>query len=115
MRGVLRGVLVAPVCLALTAVPASTIEAQAPEQRLTTPSMSYPHEFSAIRGLLELPGGRLLIADGLGQAIVVVDLAAGSADTVDGLGRDRRSTDSQTAYTDCPAIRFSWLIWVMAA
>jgi len=87
MRGVLRGVLVAPVCLALTAVPVSTIEAQAPEQRLTTPSVSYPHELSAIRGLLELPDGRLLIADGLGQALMIVDLAAGSADTVGRTGQ----------------------------
>ena len=87
MRGVLRGVLVAPVCLALTALPASTIEAQVPEQRLTTPNTSYPHEFSAIRGLLELSGGRLLITDGLGQTLMVVELAAGTADTVGRTGQ----------------------------
>ena len=87
MRSVLRGVLAAPVFLAFVAVPFSTIEAQVAEQRLTTPSASFPREFSTIRGLLELPDGRLLIADGLGQALMIVDLATGSADTVGRTGQ----------------------------
>ena len=87
MRSALRGVLAAPVFLAFVAVPFSTIEAQVAEQRLTAPSASFPREFSTIRGLLELPDGRLLIADGLGQALMIVDLAAGSADTIGRTGQ----------------------------
>ena len=87
MRSVLRGVLAAPVFLAFVAVPFSMIEAQVAEQRLATPSASFPREFSTIRGLLELPDGRLLIADGLGQALMIVDLAAGSADTIGRTGQ----------------------------
>ncbi len=87
MRSALRGVLEAPVFLAFVAVPFSTIEAQVAEQRLATPSASFPREFSTIRGLLELPDGRLLIADGLGQALMIVDLATGSADTVGRTGQ----------------------------
>jgi hypothetical protein len=61
--------------------------AQVPEQRLTTPAASFPQEFGAVRGLLELPDGRVLVADGLGQALMLVDLVAGSADTVGHLGQ----------------------------
>jgi len=73
--------------MAIAAVSASAVEAQGTEQRLGTPVASYPTEFSAIRGLVELADGRLLIADGLGQALMIVDLAAGTADTVGRTGQ----------------------------
>jgi hypothetical protein len=56
--------------------------AQVQEQRLTTPLASYPESFSSVAGLLELRDGRVLVADGLGQALVVLDMTRGTADTV---------------------------------
>lgn len=53
---------------------------------LTTADASFPESFSTIRGLRELPDGRILIADGLGQVLVIVDLDAGTADTVGRVG-----------------------------
>ncbi|UCD24274.1 MAG: hypothetical protein JSW51_14845 [Gemmatimonadota bacterium] len=87
MRGKLRGAPPAPVCLLIASLPLSSASAQVEEQRLTEPSATYPHEFSAIRGLLELPDGRLLIADGLGQALMIVDVTAGTADTIGRTGQ----------------------------
>ena len=59
-----------------------TLSAQIQEQRLTTPASSFPEAFSNVGGLLERPDGRVLIADGLGQTLVLLDLAAGTADTI---------------------------------
>ncbi len=61
----------------------------AESQTLTTPATAdaaFPESFSTVRGLRELPDGRLLIADGLGQALMIVDLDAGTADTVGRVG-----------------------------
>jgi sugar lactone lactonase YvrE len=82
----LRGAWTVPTYLLLSAI-LTPVGAQVPEQRLTTPAASFPKEFAAIRGLLELPDGRVLVADGLGQALMVVDLAMGSADTVGRVGQ----------------------------
>ena len=68
------------VVLLVTGTP--SVSAQVQEQRLTTPDAAFPEAFSAVAGLLELPDGRVLVADGLGQALVVLDMAAGTADTV---------------------------------
>lgn len=56
------------------------------EHRLTAPSATYGDGFGSIRGLRELPDGRVLISDGLGQALIVADLAYSSADTVGRVG-----------------------------
>ena len=61
---------------------APSISAQVQEQQLSNPVASFPVAFSSISGLLELPDGRALVADGLGQALVALDMAAGTADTV---------------------------------
>jgi hypothetical protein len=53
---------------------------------LTTADASFPESFSTVRGLRELPDGRILIADGLGQVLVIVDLDAGTVDTVGRVG-----------------------------
>jgi len=49
---------------------------------LTEPQASFPAAFSSISGLRELRDGRMMLADPLGQALMIVDLAAGVADTV---------------------------------
>ncbi len=86
MNGVLRGVWAVPAFMLLSAS-FTSIGAQPAEEHLTTPAASFPQEFAAIRGLLELSNGRVLVADGLGQALMVVDLTAGRADTVGRVGQ----------------------------
>jgi hypothetical protein len=49
---------------------------------LTSPVAAFPESFSTVSGLLELPDGQVLVADGLGQALVVLDVVAGTADTI---------------------------------
>lgn len=59
-----------------------SVAAQVQEQRLSHSTASYPEPFSNVGGVLELPDGRVMVADGMGQALVVLDMAAGTADTV---------------------------------
>ncbi len=67
---------------ALAAAWLPPLSAQVREQQLTTPAAAFPESFSSVSGLLELPSGRVLVADGLGQALVLLDMAAGTADTI---------------------------------
>jgi len=46
--------------------------------RLPAPNATLPEEFSAIRGVRELPDGRLLVSDYIDQRVVLVDFAHGS-------------------------------------
>lgn len=47
---------------------------------------SYPEPFSFLTGIRELPGGRVLAADPLSQVLLSIDLVAGTADTLGGVG-----------------------------
>jgi hypothetical protein len=58
-----------------------------PERRLTTPDTKFSHEFSAINGLRELPDGRVLVADGIDEVVLRVDLKTGRADTLGRVGQ----------------------------
>ena len=49
------------------------------EVRLTTPTATLAHEFTQLRGVRELPDGRLLVSDRLEPALYVVDLKTGRA------------------------------------
>jgi len=69
----------------LTAIPVATA-AQVPERRLTKPDATFFEAFGMVGGLRELRDGRVLIADPLGQALVAVDLVAGTADTIGRVG-----------------------------
>lgn len=73
-------------CVGLVAT-AGALEGQVTEQRLTEPAASFPHELSTIGGVMELPDGRLLLPDPLGQVLLALDLAAGTADTIGREGR----------------------------
>jgi hypothetical protein len=73
-------------CLGLLAA-AGSLEAQVREETLTEPEATYPDGFGLVNGLLELTDGRVMIADPLGQALVIADLVAGTADTVGAVGR----------------------------
>lgn len=58
-----------------------------PERRLSTAEARYPHEFSSIRGVRELPDGRVLVADGIEEVVLVADLKTGKADTLGRVGQ----------------------------
>jgi len=47
---------------------------------------AYPEPFSFLSGVRELPDGRLLAADPLSQVLLRVDMDAGTADTLGGVG-----------------------------
>lgn len=60
--------------------------AQVREHALEKADAALTESFSSIQGLRELSDGRLLVADPLGQALVVVDLSSGRADTIGRVG-----------------------------
>ncbi len=68
--------------VAVAAAWVSSSSAQVQELQLVTPTAAFPESFSTVSGLLELPNGQVLVADGLGQALVILDMDAGTADTV---------------------------------
>ncbi len=62
--------------------------AQAPREiTLSRPSATFAEPFSFIAGLRELPGGVILVSDGLENVLLRVDLTRGTADTVGRSGR----------------------------
>ncbi len=71
----------------LTLAGAARLEAQVRVQNLSEPEATYPEGFGLLGGLRELPDGRLMIADPLGQALVIADLEAETADTLGAVGR----------------------------
>jgi hypothetical protein len=70
---------------ATTAFAVPNLNAQQ-QLRLTEAEAAFPESFSTVRGLEELADGRLLIADGLGQALMIVDMNAGTVDTIGRIG-----------------------------
>lgn len=54
----------------------------AAQVRLSTPAASFPEDFGAIQTVRELPDGRVLVADPLGKALYVVDMAAGRRELI---------------------------------
>lgn len=71
----------------IAALDSGPLHAQVAVQRLSEPDASYPEAFSLVQGLLELPDGRVMIADPLGQALVIADLEVGGADTLGSVGQ----------------------------
>ncbi len=76
-------------CVAVAIAPVHAT-AQVREQRLTRPDATFPQEFGFIRGVREMPDSRVLVADGAGQVVAVLDLASGTADTVGREGQGPR-------------------------
>lgn len=58
-----------------------------PEHALAGPQATFPEGFSRLSGLRELADGRVMVADGLGQVLVIADLASGTADTIGAEGQ----------------------------
>jgi len=85
MRNVLlRVALVGAVILANPAC--SQPGDRVPERDFTEADVRFPEPFGMVTTVRELPDGRLLIGDPLGQALVAVDMAAGTADTIGRVG-----------------------------
>lgn len=81
-RCAMTALALALVTLAQTAPAASQDVA---EHTLGRPTATFPDGLGAVRGVRELPDGRVLVSDGLGKAVVVWDLSGG-ADTIGGIG-----------------------------
>lgn len=80
----------APTCLAgplALLLAASAGAQQVPETRLTRPDVRFPHEFSSITGLRELPDGGVLVTDGIDETFLRLDLKTGRADTIGRTGQ----------------------------
>ena len=74
------------VTFALAALVMTDAVAQVSTRSLSSPDARFPEAFSSITGLRELPNGRVMIADPLGQALSIIDLEAGTADTLGRVG-----------------------------
>jgi hypothetical protein len=59
---------------------------EVPEHQLTKPDAAYPEGFGSVRGVRETADGKVIVADGLGQALILLDLDAGTADTIGRVG-----------------------------
>ncbi len=82
-----RRVYIAPMSVTVwTLVGAAAALAQVSETRLTGPQSTFPEPFSFVQQVRELPDGRLMLADPLGRALVVIDLEKGTADTLGSVG-----------------------------
>jgi hypothetical protein len=55
---------------------------QGQRHSLTDPNATFPEGLSSVAGLRELSDGRIMISDRLGQAIIIIDMEAGVADTI---------------------------------
>lgn len=55
---------------------------QAPTTRLANPDLRVAHEFSAVSGFRELPDGRLLVSDGIEEALLRIDPKTGKVETI---------------------------------
>lgn len=73
-------------CLALPAA-AQQRAGAVPERRLTTAEARFPHAFSSIRGLRELDDGRVMVADGIDEVVMIADLKTGRGDTLGRVGQ----------------------------
>ncbi len=63
------------------------LDAQVPVRELSRPDAEFPEAFALVQGVRELADGRVMVADPLGQVLLVADLATGTADTLGGVGQ----------------------------
>ena len=70
--------------LATVALPASA--QQVPTIRLASPDLTVAHEFSAISGFRELSDGRLLVSDGIEEALLRIDPKSGKVEPISRTG-----------------------------
>lgn len=68
-------------------VPSCDLGAQESVRHLSRPDVTYVEAFAFLQRVRELADGRVVIADPLGQVVVIADLEAGKADTLGGVGQ----------------------------
>ncbi len=92
-----------PGLVALPFAAGEGVVAQTPRDiTLSRPSAAFAEPFSFIAGLRELPGGVILVSDGIENVLLRVDLSRGTADTVGHSGRgpgEYMSPDGIFSYT----------------
>lgn len=64
----------------------SSLQAQVQQEKLTKLDAAFPESFSLIRSIIELPDGRVLVADPLEQVLLALDMKAQTADTIGSVG-----------------------------
>ncbi len=85
MRG--ARVLVLIMLAVTTAACSQRSEGQTASSGSAALETTFPEAFSLVQTVRELADGRVMIADPLGQALIIADLAAGTADTIAGVGQ----------------------------
>jgi len=70
----------------MATVSVGSLQAQT-EEHLTKPDATYPEGLALVQTVRELPDGRVMVADPLGQILIIADLKAGTADTLGGVGQ----------------------------
>lgn len=63
------------------------LQAQGPVQRLEKPEATYAEAFAFVQQVRELADGRVVVADPLGQVLLIADMKTGAADTLGGVGQ----------------------------
>lgn len=67
--------------------PSRDLGAQEPVRHLSRPDVTYAEAFAFLQRVRELADGRVVIADPLGQVVLIADLETGRADTLGGVGQ----------------------------
>jgi len=75
------------VLLVLTVFPSGDLGAQASVRHLARPEVTYAEPFALLQRVRELPDGRVVVADPLGQVLLIADMVVGKADTLGGVGQ----------------------------
>ena len=71
----------------VVAARSNDLEAQESVQRLAQPEVTHPEGFALVQQVRELADGRVVIADPLGQVLLIADLKSGKADTLGRVGQ----------------------------
>ena len=61
--------------------------ARVPQRQLGAAEVRFNHPFSSIRGIRQLPDGRVMVSDGIEDAVLLVDMQGGKADTLGRIGQ----------------------------
>jgi len=93
------------VCVAAAAMLTLPAVASSQERTLTTPEARFDTPFDMIAGVRELADGRVLVSDGIAEALVAVDLAAGTAAPIGRAGRGPREYKLPDALFPLPGDR----------
>ncbi|MCZ6759016.1 MAG: hypothetical protein O7D29_01390, partial [Gemmatimonadetes bacterium] len=65
----------------------STVTAHAQTERRLTADAEFPEGFSLVAGLREMPDGRLMISDAIGQMLMFADMDTGEMEIIGREGR----------------------------